>query len=72
MLCSFYHYCCVVQLETQDADSPRSSVIVENSFRYPGFVCLFVCLFVLLFQMNLRLALSNSMKNGVGILMGIA
>jgi hypothetical protein len=34
---SFYHYCPVVQLEVWDADFPRSSFIVENSFCYPGF-----------------------------------
>jgi hypothetical protein len=33
----FYHYCFVVQLEVKDADFPRSSFIVENSFRCPGF-----------------------------------
>jgi hypothetical protein len=32
----------------------------------------FTILDVLLFQMNLRIPLSNSMKNGVGILMEIA
>jgi hypothetical protein len=47
-----------VQLDARDGDSPRSSFIVESSFRYPGF---------LMFQMNLRIALSNSMKNWVGI-----
>ena len=34
---SFYHFCSVIHLEVQDADSPRSSFIVENSFHYPGF-----------------------------------
>ena len=33
----FYHNCFVVQLEVRDGDSPRSSFIVENSFRYPRF-----------------------------------
>ena len=37
----FYHYCSVVQLEVRDADSPRSSFIVENSFHYPGVFALF-------------------------------
>jgi hypothetical protein len=50
----FYHYCSVVQLEARDSDFPRSSVIVENSFLFPGF---------LLFQMNLRIVLSMSVKN---------
>jgi hypothetical protein len=31
----FYHYCSVIQLECRGGDSPRSSLIVENSFRYP-------------------------------------
>jgi hypothetical protein len=39
--------CLVGPLEVGDADSPRSSFIVENSFHYPGF---------LLFQVNLRIA----------------
>jgi hypothetical protein len=30
--CSLYHYCSVVQIEVRDADSPRISSIVENSF----------------------------------------
>jgi hypothetical protein len=33
----FDHYCSVIQLEDRDADSPRSSFIVENSFHYPVF-----------------------------------
>jgi hypothetical protein len=36
--CSFYHYCSVVQLEVRDDESPRSSFIVENCFRYPEFL----------------------------------
>jgi hypothetical protein len=34
---SFYHYFSVEELEVRDIDSPRSSLIVENSFYYPGF-----------------------------------
>jgi len=34
---SFYHYCPIMQLEVRDGDSPRSSFIVEDSFRYFGF-----------------------------------
>jgi len=34
---NFYHYCSVILLEVRDGDSPRSSFIVEYSFRYPGF-----------------------------------
>jgi hypothetical protein len=36
--CRFYHYCSVVELEVWDADSPRSSFIVDNDFYYPGFL----------------------------------
>jgi hypothetical protein len=42
---------------------PLEVFIVENSFHYPEF---------LLLQMNLRTTLSNSMKNYVGISIGIA
>ena len=62
ILSSFYHYCSEIQLEARDGDSSRSSLIVENSFCYPRF---------LLFQLNLQTAFSNSMKNWVGIVMGI-
>jgi hypothetical protein len=60
---NIYHNCSVVQLKVRRGDSTRSSLIVENSFHYPGF---------LLFQTNLRIVLSISMKKLVGILMGIA
>jgi hypothetical protein len=36
--CGFYYYCSVAELEVRDGDSPRSSLIVENSFIYAGFV----------------------------------
>jgi hypothetical protein len=35
--CSFCHNCSVVQLQVRYGDSPRSSLIVENSFHCPGF-----------------------------------
>jgi hypothetical protein len=35
--CHFYHYCFVVQLKLSDGGSPRRSIIVQNSFRSPGF-----------------------------------
>jgi hypothetical protein len=69
--CSFYHNCSVVQLEVRAADSTRGFVsfcfvlycFVEKSICYPRF---------LLFLLNLQIALSNSVKNCVGILIGIA
>ena len=61
--CSFYHYCSLSLLEVRCTDSNRSTFLVDNSLSYPGF---------LLFQMNLRIALSNSVKNWVVILTGIA
>jgi hypothetical protein len=61
--CSFYHYCYVVKLEVRDADSSRGSFIVKNYFSVLDF---------LPFQMKLRIVLSMSLKNCIGILMGIA
>ena len=58
-----YHYCSVIKLKVSDCDSPGFSFIVKNYFHYSGF---------LTFQMNLRTALSVSLKNCVGILMGIS
>ena len=58
--CSFYHNCSVIQLEVRDGDSPKSSFIVENRFCYPRF-------FVIPDEFA-----NSSMKNSVGILMGIA
>jgi hypothetical protein len=54
IMCSFYQCCSVVELKFRDSDSPRSSLIVENSFSYSGF---------LLFEMNLRIALFISVEN---------
>ena len=61
--CSLYHYCSVVQLEVRDGDSPEVLLLLRIDFNVLGF---------LLFQMNLKIALSNSIKNRVEILMGIA
>jgi hypothetical protein len=36
ILCNFYHYCSVVNLEVRDGDSPSSSFIVDNCFPYSG------------------------------------
>ena len=52
----------VEELENRDNDSHRCSFIVENCFPYPRF---------LLFYMELRIVVSTSVKNYVGILMGI-
>ena len=59
--CSFYHYCSIIHLEVRDWFL-LWSFIAENSFALLGF---------LLFQSDLQIALSNSMKNWVGILIGI-
>jgi hypothetical protein len=61
--CSFYHYCSIVKLEVRDSDFPRWFFTVKIFFSTLGF---------LPFQMNLRIALYMSLKNSVGILMGIA
>jgi hypothetical protein len=61
--CSFYQCCSVVDLKFMARDSPKSSLIVENTFSYPGF---------LMFKLNLRIALFISVENWVGILIGIA
>jgi len=58
----FYHYCSLILLEFRDSDSPRSHYIVE----------VFVILGFSLFQMNLEIVLSNSLKNWIRVLMGIA
>jgi hypothetical protein len=61
---ALYHYCSVsLLLEVRDADSPEIILLLRIVFDILGF---------LLFQLNLQIALSNSVKNGVGILMGIA
>ena len=61
--CSCYHYCSVLKYEFSNGDFPCGSFIVKNCFGYTGFFT---------FQMNLRIGLSMSLKNCVGILMGIA
>ena len=37
--CSFYHYCSIVHLEVRSGEFPRCSLIVQNSFCYPGLFC---------------------------------
>jgi hypothetical protein len=59
--CSFCHYCSVIWLEVRDGDSARSFFIVENVFHYASF-----------FFSNEFASFSFSVKNLVGILMGIA
>ena len=34
----FYHYSSVAELEVRDGDSSKSLLIVENCYRYPGFL----------------------------------
>jgi hypothetical protein len=46
VLCGFYHYCFVVQLEVRDDDSPRTSFIVENCFKLSLFVVVVVVVIV--------------------------
>jgi hypothetical protein len=58
----FCHYCSVVQFEVRDGNSSRSSFIVENFFSSLGFT---------FFHMKLRISVSMSVKNHVGILMGM-
>lgn len=61
--CCFYYYCSVVQLEvTPRNDTSRSSFIVQNCFSYLEFF----------FHTKLTIALLRSVKNYVGISMGIA
>ena len=57
------HYCSAVNLEVRDGDSPSCSIIVKNFFAILSF---------LHFSVNLRIALYMSLKNCVGILIGIA
>jgi hypothetical protein len=52
------------KLEVRYGDSPSHSFIVKNYSHYS--------VFFFSFQMNLRIAISMSLKNCVGILMGIA
>jgi hypothetical protein len=62
--CNFCHYCSIVKLEVRDGDSLRHSFIVKYCFCYSRFL--------LTLQMNLIIVLSMSLKNCVGMLIGIA
>ena len=59
----FQNYGSIVELEVRDGDASRRSFIVKSCFGYPGF---------LFFHIKLSIVLSMSVKNCVGILMGIA
>jgi hypothetical protein len=59
---SLYQNCSVVHLYVRHGDSTRGSFIIEKILAILGF---------LLFQMDLQIVLSNSLKNLVGILVGI-
>jgi hypothetical protein len=61
--CSFYHYCSEYSLRS-DMVIPQEVLLLMR--------IVFAILVFLLFQMNLQIALSSSVKNWVGILMGIA
>lgn len=52
--------------EIRDVNISSSSFIFEYCFSYPG-LCVCVCLY-----MKMKIALSNSVKNYVGIFMGIS
>ena len=60
---SFQDYGTIIELEVRDGDVPRRSFIVQSCFGYPGFM---------FFHIKLSIVLSRSVKNCVGILMGIA
>ena len=60
---SCFHYCCsAIEFEVRDGNASRSSFTVKDCFGYPEF---------LFFHIKLIIVLSRSVKNFVGILMGI-
>lgn len=61
--CSFYYYSSVVELEIKDGDTSGSFFIIQDCFSYP------FCFFP--YEDPIPI-LSRSVKNCVGILMGIA
>jgi len=61
--CSFYHYCFVILLEFKIVSPLEVLLFLRIVLAILGF---------LLFQMNWQSFLSNSLKNWIGILMGIA
>ena len=63
----FYYYCFVVQLKIREGNISRSYFIVQDCFSYLEVFC-----FCFFFHVKLRLILSRSVKNCVGILMGVA
>ena len=58
----FYYSSFIVELEVRECDASRCSFIFQGCFGYPG---------LLFFHMKLSIVLSRSVKNCVGILMGI-
>jgi hypothetical protein len=58
-----YYYSSLAQLETMHGDISSNSIIVQDYFSYSGFF---------VFHVKLRSVLLRSLKNSVGILMGIA
>ena len=61
--CDFYYYSSVVKFEIRDDDASGCSFIVHDCFSYSGF---------LFSHMKMRVDLSWSVKNCVGILIGLA
>ena len=59
---SFLYSSSIIELVVRNGDAPGSSFIMKDSFGYP----------VLFLYMKLSIILSRSIKNCVGILMGIA
>ena len=60
---SCFHFCSsIIELDVRDGDASGSSFVVQDCFGYP----------VLFFYMKLIIVFSESVKNCVGILVGIA
>ena len=61
---SSFHYCSsTIELDVRDGDASRSSFIIQDYFGYPG---------VFVFPYEVDYCSLRSVKNCVGILMGIA
>ena len=58
----FHGHSSIIEFDVRDSDAAGSSFIIQHCFCYPVFF----------FHMKLSIVLSRSVKNCVGILMGIA